>query len=1087
MPRNVIVELCDGTVRSSTSPNIFHLLFFAAMLLLPKTHAAGQGLVVTYGTKGVSTLAYNGLTLENVASNGDAFHMNALQCTDLQGNIITDSRCSWGETNLGESWNGNTQTETYTFSWGTITTQFSQSGNNLNITATETNSAGSGLILNGAEIVPLTLHFPQDPANFSGYTQDAITTTGPAVVPADYGSGIVTSVIPNESTPLYGGWTGLGNFAYGVIMASTAPYNLPPFYPSVHSPVQPGQSFSFTVSLRFTPEGTAANAQDGYSSFAATYPSQMTWTDKRIIGTAYLASSPSGNANQPGGFPTNPRRYFNDPSVDITTPAGLLIFQDRMLTQAAANVTNAQMMNAQGVITWDIEGEQYPQATSYVCSPDQIATVAPEMESIVSDPNSAYHGKKLDDSYFATMSSAGLRVGVCLRPQQFVLAPDGTASQVTLTTNAAIIANLENKARYANSRWGVTLFYCDSTVDQYGGTLDPAIFQQLITDFPSYLFIPEEHTPRYYAYTAPFYTFIFHTDLGTPLSAYNAYPHAFGANLINDADPGLLATYTPQLTQSVVRGDILMGHADWWQPNDPTIVAIYAAAGQGGGGGPTTPTITWPAPAPITYGTALSPTQLDATTNVAGNFVYLPPAGTVLSAGNQTLGVTFTPSDTTDYKVAMSSTNLSVTQAVPVISWPAPAPITYGTALSPTQLDATTNVPGNFVYTPPAGTVPGVGTTTLQTTFTPNDTTDYTTQNASVSLTVNSSTPPSTGVAIVSPAAGATVSGVITVMGQITVNLDPAGSYLIVDGVEVGNGRVSQAPYIYPLDTTTLSNGVHALQIWAHDTGNNTHLSPPVSITVANGTQTGSNVVITWPTPGSIVYGTTLSSAQLDATANVPGTFSFVPPVGTLLNAGTTMLSVTFTPNDTTKYKVTSASVNLVVSQATPVITWPAPAPITQGTPLSSAQLNATANVAGTFSYSPRSGTVLNAGTTTLQTTFSPADATDYTSQTASVALTVNGAAPPSSGIAIISPVGGAPVSGVITVVGQITLNLDPAGSYLMVDGVEIGTRRVSQGPYLYPLDTTTLSNGPHVLQLWAHDIGNNVNLSAPVTVTVGN
>ena len=44
-----------------------------------------------------------------------------------------------------------------------------------------------------------------------------------------------------------------------------------------------------------------------------------------------------------------------------------------------------------------------------------------------------------------------------------------------------------------------------------------------------------------------------------------------------------------------------------------------------------TPTITWPNPADITYGTALGSTQLDATANVAGNFAYNPPIGTVLA------------------------------------------------------------------------------------------------------------------------------------------------------------------------------------------------------------------------------------------------------------------------------------------------------------------------------------------------------------------------------------------------------------------------------------------------------------------------
>ena len=47
------------------------------------------------------------------------------------------------------------------------------------------------------------------------------------------------------------------------------------------------------------------------------------------------------------------------------------------------------------------------------------------------------------------------------------------------------------------------------------------------------------------------------------------------------------------------------------------------------------PTITWAAPGAITYGTALSATQLNATGSVAGTTVYSPVSGTVLSAGRQ--------------------------------------------------------------------------------------------------------------------------------------------------------------------------------------------------------------------------------------------------------------------------------------------------------------------------------------------------------------------------------------------------------------------------------------------------------------------
>jgi len=40
-------------------------------------------------------------------------------------------------------------------------------------------------------------------------------------------------------------------------------------------------------------------------------------------------------------------------------------------------------------------------------------------------------------------------------------------------------------------------------------------------------------------------------------------------------------------------------------------------------------------------------------------------------------------------------------KGTPNITWSNPAPITYGTALGPTQLNATASVPGSFTYTPP--------------------------------------------------------------------------------------------------------------------------------------------------------------------------------------------------------------------------------------------------------------------------------------------------------------------------------------------------------------------------------------------------
>jgi hypothetical protein len=146
-------------------------------------------------------------------------------------------------------------------------------------------------------------------------------------------------------------------------------------------------------------------------------------------------------------------------------------------------------------------------------------------------------------------------------------------------------------------------------------------------------------------------------------------------------------------------------------------------------------TITWPTPKAITYGTKLSATQLDAKANVAGTFVYGPAAGTILGAGSQTLSVTFTPSDTTDYSVQTMYVTLQVNKATPALSWD-PASIALGSELGAAQSDASSKVAGLFTYTPPSGTVIKTLSEKLNVLFTPDDITDYTTATKTVSLKV---------------------------------------------------------------------------------------------------------------------------------------------------------------------------------------------------------------------------------------------------------------------------------------------------------------------------------------------------------------
>ncbi|HET9802861.1 MAG TPA: dockerin type I domain-containing protein [Candidatus Acidoferrum sp.] len=91
----------------------------------------------------------------------------------------------------------------------------------------------------------------------------------------------------------------------------------------------------------------------------------------------------------------------------------------------------------------------------------------------------------------------------------------------------------------------------------------------------------------------------------------------------------------------------------------------------------------------------------------------------------------------------------------------------------------------------------------------------------------------------------------------------------------------------------------------------------------------------------------------------------------------------------------TDSTATLAIAKATPIIQWNNPPDITVGAALTSTQLNATANVPGTFTYTPAAGTVLPVGTgQKLSATFAPTDSTDYNSATADVFININSLKP---------------------------------------------------------------------------------------------
>ncbi len=117
-----------------------------------------------------------------------------------------------------------------------------------------------------------------------------------------------------------------------------------------------------------------------------------------------------------------------------------------------------------------------------------------------------------------------------------------------------------------------------------------------------------------------------------------------------------------------------------------------------------TPSIIWNNPAAITYGTALSATQLNATANAAGAFIYTPGLGTVLNAGSQTLSVHFTPSDTANYNTPSDKT-VTIVVGMANASMSAAA-FNVTTNATTTNVNALTQIYAKAVVSGP-GTTPG--------------------------------------------------------------------------------------------------------------------------------------------------------------------------------------------------------------------------------------------------------------------------------------------------------------------------------------------------------------------------------------------
>jgi hypothetical protein len=229
----------------------------------------------------------------------------------------------------------------------------------------------------------------------------------------------------------------------------------------------------------------------------------------------------------------------------------------------------------------------------------------------------------------------------------------------------------------------------------------------------------------------------------------------------------------------------------------------------------------------------------------------------------------------------------------------------------------------------------------------------------------------------------------------------------------------------YPISCSGLSSPNYVI----------TFVSGTLAITPAPLTVTASSATRTFGQTNPAFTGTFAGFVNSDTLSSLSGTLSCTSPATSASSVSGGPYPVNCSGVSSSNYAITFVPGSLTITKATPLITWNSPASITQGTPLSSQQLNATASAPGNFVYTPLVGTVLPAGNAqTLSVAFTPVDAIDYNSASASVTINVLAAPAQVSVPNVVNQTQAAAVAA-LTGVGLVSGNIATASSNTVAAG----------------------------------------------------
>lgn len=496
------------------------------------------------------TLASGGLT---------ALAFNNVQLLDANRGILVNAEFASGQAPMTETAaRGLTSdTVTLTYSWGTVAIRYVISGNKLTITSTVHNT--SSQVITHVAIRPVAFLFPSVPAEFVpnkvyGGTHQA----EPSVFQWTYAGGamFLASTSPNRDMQLWMPNVAPGQNVYWAVSLGSGWAEVPVNAPPAERDIAAGTTDVFEIACWF---GQGVTAQSLMTEWLAIYraacPFRLNWTDTRPWVAGFLSSRAASTQ-------VNPRGYALAATLDVVNSAAA--FRTTMIGMVDQLIIQAATIGAQGVIIWDLEGSEFPHVLSYIGAPNKLALMAPEMDAIANE-------------LLARITSAGLRLGLTLRPQKFGIGPtlpattgqddggewilttaplgaklyywNGTgwdafgyqtgASQQAPWTHAEAQQILLDKVSYARTRWGASVFYVDSNVQEgYGTTPMPArIFEAIKDTYPDVLLIPEHEGARYAATCAPY------GQAG--LGGFNTGLSDLTLQLYPNQSLGLIALYEP--------------------------------------------------------------------------------------------------------------------------------------------------------------------------------------------------------------------------------------------------------------------------------------------------------------------------------------------------------------------------------------------------------------------------------------------------------------------------------------------------------------------------------------------------------------